>query len=226
MKTLLGILVAALLVVFAGVAEAGIVEGMYSPGETPAVPPPPVEIDRTLTFVMIDFDDAEAPCVFASAVPLRDEYLAMGVSFSGPFPTDGGAVLDECGNFGVSGHSSPNFVAFNCNSSMSNGGTPQGPETLTFTDVVSSCSVLVASNSGQGYTLSMDAYDMNEELIASDSVVLTPAAQLLGVDATGIKTVIIGSVQPCVWIMDDLGFDTGFTPVENASWATIKALYK
>lgn len=50
--------------------------------------------------------------------------------------------------------------------------------------------------------------------------------QLLGVAGGGIKTVIVGSTQPCVWILDDLGFDTEITPVEDSSWGTIKALYR
>jgi hypothetical protein len=207
-------------------AVAGIVEGVVSPGEVPVDPPPPVDIDRTLTHVFIDFDDVTAPCVFADTGPLRDEYLGLGVSFSGPAPDDGAAVLDECGNFGVSGHSSPNFLAVNCSSSMQNGGVPGGPETLTFTQVVESCSVLVGSGSGQGSPLSMEAYDVDGVLVASDTVVLTPSLQLLGVAGDGIKTVVIGSTQPCVWVLDDLGFDTAVSPVEDASWTTIKSTFK
>lgn len=49
-----------------------------------------------------------------------------------------------------------------------------------------------------------------------------------GVAAAGIKTVVIGSTQPCVWVLDDLGFDTEpeLAPVENSAWGTIKALHR
>jgi hypothetical protein len=226
MKTLVLVLTFAALMFSSIVAEAGIVDGVVCPGAVPLEPPPVVDVDRGLTHVFIDFDDVVAPCTFAATGPLRDEYLGLGVSFSGPGPADGLAVLDECGGFSVSGHSSPNFLAANCNSAMQNGGTPWGPETLTFTETIVSCSVLVGSNSGQGSALSMDAYDIGGGLVASDTVVLAPEMQLLGVAAAGIKTVVIGTVQPCVWILDDLGFDTEITPVEDSRWGTIKAFYR
>ncbi len=47
--------------------------------------------------------------------------------FQGPGGNDGGAILDQCGSFGVSGHSPPNFLAFNTGSALSNGGVPRGP---------------------------------------------------------------------------------------------------
>ena len=226
MKTLVLILTFAALMFSSAVAEAGIVEGVVSPGAIPLEPPPVVEVDRALTHVWIDFDDVLAPCVFADTGPLRDEYLGLGVSFSGPGSADGLALLDECGGFGVSGYSTPNFLAANCNSEMLNGGTPWGPETLTFTQTIVSCSALVGSNSGQGETLSMEAYDIGGGLVASDTVVLAPEMQMLGVAGAGIKTVVVGSIQPCVWVLDDLGFDTEITPVDDSTWGTIKALYR
>jgi hypothetical protein len=226
MKTLIVALTFAAMLLSSVGASAGIVEGVVSPGEAPFEPPPPVDIDRALTHISIDFDDVTVPCVFAETGPIRDEDLGFGVSFSGPGPVDGAAVVDECGNFGVSGHSSPNFLAVNCNSLMQNGGTPWGPETLTFTETIVSCSVLVASNSGQGSQLSMDAYDAGGGLVATDTIVLAPNMQLLGVAGAGIKTVVVGSTQPCVWVLDDLGFDTEITPVEDSSWGTIKATFR
>jgi hypothetical protein len=46
------------------------------------------------------------------AAALRDRYVALGVTFDGPDVKDGGAILDECSSYNVSGHSSPNFLAF------------------------------------------------------------------------------------------------------------------
>ena len=226
MKALVLVLTFTALLFSSIVAEAGIVEGVVCPGALPLEPPPVVDVDRVLTHVFIDFDDMTAPCVFADTGPLRDEYLGLGVSFSGPGSADGLAVLNECGNFGVSGHSSPNFLAANCGSVMQNGGIPWGPETLTFTETIVSCSALVGSNSGQGYALSMAAYDIGGGLVASNTIVLAPEMQLLGVAGAGIRTVVVGNTQPCVWVLDDLGFDTEITPVEDSSWGTIKALYR
>jgi hypothetical protein len=215
------------LLVIPVVAAADIVEGVDMPGHTAPVKPedgPP--IDRPLTQVFIDFDDVTAPCYFSQTGPLRDEYLALGVSFSGPYPNDGAAVLNECGNFGVAGHSAPNFLATNCNATMANGGLAQGPETMTFTQTIVSCSALVGAGTYAGYTLTMDAYDVNWQLVDSASIVLASTMQLMGVANPGIKYVVVGNTQPCVWVLDDLGFDTEFTPVDESSWSTIKALYR
>jgi hypothetical protein len=208
------------------VAMAAMVDGVDRPGVNPVKPPPPVEITRPLTHVFINFDDVTAPCNFINQNPIRDEYLALGVSFSGPGPADGLAILDQCGGFGVSGHSSPNFLAANCGAMMANGGTPWGPETLTFTQTIVSCSALVGSGSGAGSVLSVHAYTEDEALVDSDSIVLSANLQLLGVSGVGIKTVVFGATQPCVWVLDDLGFDTEMTPVDDTSWGTIKALYR
>ena len=226
MRAVVWILVPAVLLLSAVTAMATIVEGMDRPGVNPLKPPPPIEIDRPLTHVFIDFDDVAAPCLFSQANPIRNEYAALGVTFAGPGPADGLARLDQCGGFGVSGHSAPNFLAANCNSSMANGGTPWGPETLTFTPTINACSALVGSNSGQGYPVSMDAYNAAGVLVDTDTVVLTPAMQLISVAGPGIKTVVVGNTQPCVWVLDDLGFDTQITPVEDTHWGTIKALYR
>jgi hypothetical protein len=226
MRVLVSVLAVVTLLVSVVVAEATIVEGVDIPGAFPLKTPPVVDVERTLTYVFIDFDDMTAPCIFAQTGPLGNEYLALGVSFSGPAPGDGAAVLNECGGFGVSGHSSPNFLATNCNSSMQNGGTPWGPETLTFTDTVSSCSALVGGASAAGQTLSMDAYTAGGALVDSDTVVLQAYMQLISVAGTGIKTVVVGNIQPCVWVLDDLGFDTEISPVEASTWGAIKAMYQ
>src|SRR3954453_23286232 len=66
---------------------------------------------------VVNFDDVNAPCNFADTVALRRYH---GVSFKGsPKTLDGGAILNECSNFAVTGYSPPNFLAFNCNASLS-----------------------------------------------------------------------------------------------------------
>src|SRR5690349_7611160 len=63
----------------------------------------------------INFDDATtAPCFFFETSPLTTRYTAsLGVTFAGPAPGKGGAILDECGSFGVTGYSPKKFLAFN-----------------------------------------------------------------------------------------------------------------
>jgi hypothetical protein len=55
----------------------------------------------------IDFETG-APCGFIETTPLTTFYQALGVTFGG-----NGAILDECGNFGVGAYSGTNFWAFN-----------------------------------------------------------------------------------------------------------------
>ena len=51
----------------------------------------------------LDFDPS---CVFGSSIPIMlENHPSTNLLFAG----GNGAVLDECGGFGVTGHSSPNF---------------------------------------------------------------------------------------------------------------------
>lgn len=75
------------------------------------------------TPVMIDFDDLTAPCDLGSAVPLSDEYIALGVVFSIGDP-NGAAVLDECSTLGAPGFSPPNIAVIDPQASLATGGTP------------------------------------------------------------------------------------------------------
>ena len=113
--------------------------------------------------VLINFDvDANgnpltAPTSFSASQPLRNEYASLGVTFSGPGPLDGGAILNQGGNFGVPARSTPNFLAFNRASALQNGGVPRDPETLTFSAPVSSVSIF-ASGGGQSTVFRMEAF--------------------------------------------------------------------
>jgi hypothetical protein len=91
---------------------------------------------------IIDFDDASAPCNFSLTTAVREQYATRGVHFDGPAALDGGAILDECGSFGVSGHSSPNFIAFNTGATLMDGGKPRGPQTIRFDFPLSSVRIL------------------------------------------------------------------------------------
>ncbi|HUR26746.1 MAG TPA: hypothetical protein VM509_01055, partial [Planctomycetota bacterium] len=112
--------------------------------------------DARAQSVSVDFE-LGAPCVFSSGIPLREEFAALGVHFSGPSALDGGAVLDQCGGFGFNGHSGTNFLAFNSNAQMSNGGRPILPEEIRFDQRCMQASIWVGSQSAVVFTL--DAFD-------------------------------------------------------------------
>ncbi|MBN1901110.1 hypothetical protein JW926_07280 [Candidatus Sumerlaeota bacterium] len=159
---------------------------------------------------LIDFDDVSAPCTFSSTIHLTNEYETRGVIFEGPWGKNGGAILNECGGFGVSGHSSPNFLAFNSNSTLSDAGKPQDPETIHFLFPVLYVQILAGSNSGAGNDITMEAYNAQNELVDSDMIVLNPTLAPLSVSVYGITRVVI-STSAAVFVLDDLIY-TGFCP--------------
>lgn len=90
--------------------------------------------------------DFSPPCWFAYAMPAaKTSYKHLGFSFKG-----NGAVLNECGLFGVTGYSAPDFLAFNCESLLANGKVPSLPERIMFKPPVRSVSFRMGSNSSAG----------------------------------------------------------------------------
>jgi hypothetical protein len=164
----------------------------------------------------IDFDDAAQPCNFVSTIALTTEYSALGVVFSGPGGLDGGAILDQCGNFGVTGFSPPNFLAFNVNSSLSDGGIPRGPETLTFGQVVDT----VAVNGGHGSsgTITLECYSSGGASVGLQSVSGASALQPLSVTAAGQIASCQLRFTGTVAVFDDLTYSPAI-PVELQSFS-------
>ena len=107
--------------------------------------------------IHINFDELETGCYWGGHVYPQDLYQDLGIVFS-----NNGAVIDECGNFGVSGHSSPKFLGFNENAGYA------APQTITFSDPVS----LVQMNVGSTVTgqFTMTAYDAEGNELNSSSV--------------------------------------------------------
>lgn len=158
----------------------------------------------------INFDDQNEPCNFAQTSPLRDRYSGQGVAFAGPGNLDGGAILDQCGNFGVPARSGENFLAFNRNARMNNGGVPRDPETLNFSRPASQVSIWVAGGIGDG-NFRMEAFNSGGQLIAQEEVRTRDWAELK-VIAGGIARVVItetGVAQHQFFVMDDLTFNLG-----------------
>ena len=131
-------------------------------------------------------------------------YRSTGVRFSGPGDSNGGAVLDQCGGFGVTGYSAPNFLAFNSlGTPLSDGGIPKAPETIQFHSVVSHVEMLVGSGSGAGKTLRLRAYDASQTQLDEAVVTLSSQMQLVSLDAAGISIVrVTGSAS--IFVLDDL----------------------
>ncbi|MFO0981451.1 MAG: hypothetical protein U1E76_06800 [Planctomycetota bacterium] len=193
-------------------------DGAFVPGAA-ANPAPfrmPVARSGLAPKPKISFDDVPAPCLFKHATALRDEYQNLGVHFRGPASQDGGAILNECGGFSVQGYSPPNFLAFNVNSELSDGGVPRPPEEIVFDSVgVTEVSLGAGSSTSAGTLLTLEAYDDADNLLDAEAIVLSADLQRLTVASNGIARVVIATDAQVI-VVDDLDFhddcagDAGF----------------
>jgi hypothetical protein len=171
--------------------------------------------------VTINFDDlGTAPTLFVNANPLRNEYSALGVTFSGPGPLDGGAVLSGS-SFGVSALSGPNLLAYSrsATATLLNGGKPLPPGTLTFSTPALNVSIY-ASGGTQAAAFQITAYNAMNNVVGVGTV-STAGGQwgLLSVSASSIARAEITETSGDVaFVFDNLSF----TPVPEP--ATILAL--
>jgi len=210
----------------AGLAQAGTRTGVPVVGDTAADIPDAPALQRLTFDHFIDFDDMDQPSLFMETYALTVLYASEGVVFSGPAPGDGAGILNENGLFDVYGHSSPNFLACNCEAYFGDGGIPQGPERLDFTTPVSTVSALVGVGFDLGGSLTLDAYDADDVLIATQTVALESAMQEIAVVAEGIAYVIFDDADACIWVLDDLGFNGGTVAAEGKTWSGVKSLFR
>ncbi len=161
------------------------------------------------TWHLIDFDDIiDAPSAFSQTVRLYDEYTHMGVTFYGTGEHDGGAVLNELSNFGVTGHSSPNFLCFNVNLTMEDGGIPQGPEYIYFDDPVSEVRMLVGSGDlWPAEWVYLDCWDVDDNYLGWSSIYGDDIMQELSYTADNIGHVMVSFTGDYL-VIDDLEWNT------------------
>jgi len=180
------------------------VEGrLYPRAAAPTLPPPTggPPGDAICGGTLVNFDSAYAPCSFALTTRATGQFSALGVVFEGPGGNDGGAILDQCSGFGVTGISAPNALAFNPAAVLADGGIPRGDQTIRFTSPVSSVQVMVGSASPGLVT--MQAFRGNT-LVDSRNLALTSTLSALSVSGSGITRVVLSFPGPLV--LDDLCF--------------------
>jgi hypothetical protein len=159
--------------------------------------------------ITINFDDLSAPTDFMDTVALRDEYASLGVHFSGKAGNDGGGILNENGDWGVTGFSAPNILVFDSAATGPNGypdgGTPNTPEWIWFDWNAGYISAKFGSGNGfsAGETVTLTAYDVDSNELAFKGIVLGPTMQTLSVSSPDINYVIITSAAQYL-VMDDL----------------------
>ena len=129
--------------------------------------------------IYIDFDEQNPGCGWGGDIPPSNLYQSeFGITFG-----DGPSLVGECGNFGVSGHSSPVFIGNN------NNYTP-GDLLISFDNIVSKVQINAGTSSETIFQ--MIGYDENNNQIVQSAElngtnVLTP----LSVTANGIKSIRI-----------------------------------
>ncbi|NQT34477.1 carboxypeptidase regulatory-like domain-containing protein [bacterium] len=153
--------------------------------------------------VFIDFDDRDVGSNWGAIEVLHDFYEDLGVNFRGNNDVNGGGVINEAGNFGVNGHSSPNFLAFNTGGRYQNGGIASPPEYIIFDDPVDLVTILAGSSRGGQVT--MTAYDAEDEEIADTDLNMQAGMQEMTIEQSGIAYVVI-ETGVAVFVLDDLFF--------------------
>lgn len=170
-----------------GIADAIVINGV----ETDPSP-------MSATANSMNFDP---PCLFANTLPL------MGAPYMDPATQsviiDGeGAVLNECSNFGVSGYSAPNFLAWNCSTANNDGTVPALPLEMKFSRPIASLSIKVASSANAGSTARLRLFNAAHVQTGIVNVALTPATQTLSLARAGTRYMRLEG--PCQMVADDL----------------------
>jgi hypothetical protein len=147
-----------------------------------------------------NFTNFDPPSAFASSLPLKGFYLNSKTKMN--FTAGNGGVLNSGSNFGVSGFSPPNFLAFNCGARNSDSTIPALPLRITFSSLVTRVSMNVGNSSGGIVTL--NGLNAGGGLIAQASVNATSALQTLQITrpSPSIKKIVL--TGPCVLVVDDI----------------------
>lgn len=180
--------------------------GLFAVGMA-VVPISPAQ--AAVTVLDFDYGPSGEPCTFNETTPLREQYAGFGIHFRGPNATDGGAVVNTCGNWGVSPHSGERFIGFAPDGTLSNGGTPIGPETIRFDSLKSVVQIYVSQS---GFAVGTAKFTMvarrGGKVVKTASVTTTTSdwARLRISAPRGIGKVTLRASDPDrAWLADDLG---------------------
>lgn len=166
----------------------------------------------------INFEELGAqPPVFNETTALRAQYAAQGVTFSGAGALDGGGILNQAGNFGLNARSGEHFLAFNTTATFSDGGTPTGPQTITFAGGASAVSIY-----GAIARITMTAFNDDNVEVGNVTIGADLAWQELALTGN-ISYVVIAGAGSATMVLDDLSW-TAIPAPSSAALAGILAL--
>lgn len=187
----------------AGASHAQVVNGVSSSGSeaTGYSPQPSVSVQQPEAVHVINFDSVSAPSLFNQTSALG----SVGtVKFDGSStaPKNGGAILNSGSSFGVSGFSAPNFLAFNCNAQLSNGGKPNIPEIVVFPTTVKDVRIRAGSGTGAGKTLKL--FGIGPSGVEVKKITLAAALQTISFSKPLQRLLVSSETDACVFVLDDL----------------------
>ena len=170
-------------------------------------------IPASLKAVTINFDDITAPPAFINTSPLTTAYSFLGVTFSGPSPGTGGAILNQQSSFGVNAQSGVNFLAFNRTAAYSNGNLATDPETLTFSTPINTFSIF-ASGGGQSNSFQAQAFLGATPVTSATGSNTAASYVLLSLSASSFNRVVLsGTGADTAFVFDTLNFTLVPEPV-------------
>jgi hypothetical protein len=149
----------------------------------------------------INFDGTSAPCIFASTSPLTNLYAAsLGVTFGG-----GGAILNQCGSFGINARSGTDFWAFNTNTYAT------GPAKIEFLNPITVFSIW-ASGGDLFNRFTLRAFNGAAFVGSTSTDVAANSYRELSFSAASITGIEISSNPDQTYVFDDLSFQTSAVP--------------
>ena len=158
----------------------------------------------TSTRHFITFDTGTSPCAFDStaADPLRGQYSGLGVRFRGPTASTGGAILNQCANFGIRARTGQEFLAFNDVTYA------RPPESMLFDRLQRSVQLYVANGSPGGQSTYTLVGWRSGNVVARTSITTDLAGWvLLRVAASGMDRVTLRAATPDgAFVVDDLQY--------------------
>jgi hypothetical protein len=150
--------------------------------------------------VTLTFETRRTTCAFDNTEPLRDQYADYGVHFRGASATRGGAILHQCGSFGVGARHGDEFLAFNAATYA------KAPERIRFDDRQQRVILYAANGSGAKGRFTLLGKRAGDVVSAAGASTTGPGYLKLRVSAPrGIDTAVLRSPTNA-FVVDDLTF--------------------
>lgn len=161
--------------------------------------------------ITLTFDEMEAPALFSDARPVRGQYAPLGVLFSGT-----GAVLSSVADFGVTGFSPPNMLAYGNSSTFRRTGESMTSDVIRFSAPQDSISFDV----GSGFSplvLELTGYGADGGIVASQMMTLGAALQsvTLGGGITRLELFLQDARELDAFVLDNFTFAEGPSLVQT-----------